>query len=217
MDIYLITNSVNGHRYVGKTNGAADKRFRSHLRSAASGSDTILYRAIRKYGPDAFTVSVLEEAVDLNAAEIKWIADLNPEYNMTKGGDGGDTSASPKYQASRAAHSDRMKGSGNPFYGKKHNPETIERLRQIALNRPPDSPETRRKKSLAMMGRVMSPEQIAANVERQSKIYYLIDPEGNPVTIKNLSEHCRKHGLDQGNMTKMYQGKYNASKGWKKQ
>ena len=50
--------------------------------------DTYLYRAIRKYGKENFTIEILDEEYS-NEKEIYWISKLKPEYNMTKGGDGG--------------------------------------------------------------------------------------------------------------------------------
>lgn len=43
-----------------------------------------------------------------------------------------------------------------------------------------------------------------------------IDPEGNEVTIVNLQEFCRQHGLDHPSMIRLYQGrsKLKSYKGW---
>ena len=46
----------------------------------------------------------------------------------------------------------------NHFKGKTHTPETIEVIRQKALERKPESVETRKKKSLAQSGKKKSPE-----------------------------------------------------------
>ena len=32
--IYVITNDVNGKRYVGKTNNSIDKRFKEHIKDS---------------------------------------------------------------------------------------------------------------------------------------------------------------------------------------
>ena len=56
-------------------------------------------------------VEVLEYDIpkeDINTRECFWIEHLQPEYNMTKGGDGGDTSSSPKFKKSmRDYHANR--------------------------------------------------------------------------------------------------------------
>ena len=87
--IYLITNAKNGKKYVGKTINSVEERFRGHVGCAKSNHQSILYSAMRKYGPENFNVSVLEVVEsDLDSREIFHIADQKAEYNMTKGGGG---------------------------------------------------------------------------------------------------------------------------------
>lgn len=91
MFIYKITNSKNGHFYVGKTKHPLLRRFREHCRFARK-NDTVLSRAIRKHGFECFLIALIEEIESedlLNDREKHWIAELKPEYNMTLGGDGG--------------------------------------------------------------------------------------------------------------------------------
>lgn len=98
MIIYAITNRVNGKRYIGMTEMTLARRWWQHQKATASGSRTILHCAIRKYGPDAFDVRIVAEAVlganrdDLAALESLLIEQekvLTPfGYNMTAGGDG---------------------------------------------------------------------------------------------------------------------------------
>lgn len=49
---------MNGKVYVGLTTTTLEKRMKSHLRSAKSGSQMYFHKAIRKYGPDSFEWSV---------------------------------------------------------------------------------------------------------------------------------------------------------------
>jgi group I intron endonuclease len=93
--VYLITNSANGKRYVGKTEKTMEERYYEHLREASRGSDRRLYQAIRKHGAQFFTISLLEECSSdtASAIEMKWIANLKTRvyqhgYNMTDGGEG---------------------------------------------------------------------------------------------------------------------------------
>lgn len=94
MFIYQITNKINGKRYVGKTTKSSVlDRWKSHLVDSKK-NNTKLYNAIKKYGADNFSIDVFEQtgAVSrekLNERERYWIEVLEPEYNMTKGGDGG--------------------------------------------------------------------------------------------------------------------------------
>lgn len=100
MNIYKITNIINGDAYIGKTTKPIDVRFKTHLNNARRHEDTFLYRAVRKYGSSAFCIELIEETTDilLNEREKFWISEIQPKYNMTEGGDGGDTSNSPNYK-----------------------------------------------------------------------------------------------------------------------
>jgi group I intron endonuclease len=61
MIIYLITNTVNGKKYVGQHCGTTDSRWKQHLAAALKLEDPKpLYSAFRKYGVDNFTYEVLE-------------------------------------------------------------------------------------------------------------------------------------------------------------
>jgi group I intron endonuclease len=114
--IYLITNTVNGKQYIGKTSKSLEARWYQHRKNAEYGHNTYLYKSIRKYGPDAFLITSLCEGLD--EEEILMIHKHQPEYNMTAGGDGGDTSASPNYQMGMIQRRS-YKGSDNPNYGKR--------------------------------------------------------------------------------------------------
>lgn len=83
--IYIITNQINGHKYVGQSSGGSDKYF---------GSGIALKKAIQKYGKQNFIKEIVEycQATELNEKEIQWISKLNTYkgegYNLTPGGDG---------------------------------------------------------------------------------------------------------------------------------
>lgn len=114
--IYLVTNLVNGKRYIGKTSQELKDRWYQHCKNAEYGHDTYLYRAIRKYGADSFIVEKLCDGLDRE--EVALIETLSPEYNMTRGGDGGDTSKSPNYMTGMMLRRSYA-GQGNPNYGKR--------------------------------------------------------------------------------------------------
>jgi group I intron endonuclease len=98
--IYRIINKVNCKFYIGKTTKPVEDRFKAHIKNHKK-QNTYLYRAMRKYGVDQFVIDQLEQVADknqLNEKEKYWISQLSPHYNMTIGGDGGDTSSSPNYK-----------------------------------------------------------------------------------------------------------------------
>jgi group I intron endonuclease len=141
--IYLLRNTENGKRYVGKTRRPLEVRWRGHLASARRGDTRMLIsRALTAHGAIAFERQVLEECADdvLETREIHWIRELHSHvseggYNLTFGGDGG----LPGYSFSA---------------------ESREKIRQKALGRKL-SPEARAKISATHKGRPKSTEEIA--------------------------------------------------------
>jgi group I intron endonuclease len=127
MVIYQITNQITNDFYIGKTINKIQVRFYHHKYNAINKkSQTYLHRAIRKYGIENFSIIVLEEIQQkelLNEKEIFWIEKLLPKYNMTKGGDGGDVSNSPRY----------IESQKNKLY--KHSKETKNKIRQAHLGK----------------------------------------------------------------------------------
>ena len=121
MIIYKITNKVNNKFYIGKTTKTIEWRWGIHLQKVKGNSQTHIHRAIRKHGSSAFIIEIIEDNYitekQLNQREIFYIAEMSPHYNMTKGGDGGDTSSSPNYIA--ALKKRDTSGSRNSNYGKK--------------------------------------------------------------------------------------------------
>lgn len=96
MQIYKITNLSNGKIYIGKDT-LSNKNY--------MGSGVLIRRAIKKYGIECFQKEVIYETdnyEDLSNSEKYWIEfyksdDRNIGYNISKGGDGGDTmSNNPK-------------------------------------------------------------------------------------------------------------------------
>ena len=96
--IYLITNHINGKKYVGQTVNPIHHRWKEHIEDAYSGnkSNSLLHRAIIKYGASNFGIDILQECADaeLNEKEKSYIKKYNTYYtydkgyNMTWGGEG---------------------------------------------------------------------------------------------------------------------------------
>lgn len=96
------------------TSKPLEERWTQHIKASKYFS-TYFYKALRLYGPDSFTLEILGEGLD--AEERFWIEELKPEYNMTKGGDGGDTSKSPAFKEAMKRRD--TSGSNNPMYGRR--------------------------------------------------------------------------------------------------
>lgn len=127
MIVYLVHNRSNGKRYVGKTVRSLKQRWHEHCFNAGKDRDEmVLYSAIRKYGPDGFDVSILEEhssVAALDAAEVRLIAGLGTHvslgrgYNMTLGGDG--LSGYKHTDRTKQKMSESRRGEKNHNYGRR--------------------------------------------------------------------------------------------------
>lgn len=147
--IYKTTNIVNGKIYIGKSKSLVEE---SQL---YLGSGTLINYAIKKYGITNFTKEIVEDKIEtidkLNERETYWIITLNSTnrnvgYNVTLGGDGGDTiSKNPNRKEickniqksnkktwssleMRKIRSESLKGNHNPFFRKKHSEETKRKI-----------------------------------------------------------------------------------------
>lgn len=136
--IYEIVNKTNGKRYIGSTEQSFTIRWRNHrsLLRANRHHSRHLQNAWNKYGEDSFEFRVLERNPGPeiyyfdNITREQWYLDNEScEYNMSD-------------------RADRPAG----MLGKKHKPETIEKIRQSNLGQK-RSMESRKKMSLAKQGK----------------------------------------------------------------
>ncbi|WNL51065.1 intron-encoded endonuclease [Synechococcus phage S-CREM2] len=91
--IYKATNNKTGKSYVGRTSYARlSARIANHYYQARHKDHNIpFHNALRKYEREDFDWTILEECgkEEAGSREIYWIEQVNPEYNATRGGDGG--------------------------------------------------------------------------------------------------------------------------------
>ena len=91
--IYKITNTINGKMYIGKTEQTIEKRFQQHCNDSQRDgmSNRPLYKAMRKYGVEFFSIEEIEQTDQPEEREIYWIefyGTFKNGYNATLGGDG---------------------------------------------------------------------------------------------------------------------------------
>ena len=154
--IYIIVNKVTKDYYIGS---AATNRFYARFSNHViyfRGSK-IVKLAIRKYDLRNFAFIVLdlypnivtqENNKELLDLEDKYLKLLVPNYNiLTEAGSSfGYKHTEIDRQKMKDIYSDvRRKMAGDLNRGKKFSRETLERMREAALKRPPMSPETRNK------------------------------------------------------------------------
>ncbi len=188
--VYLITNLVNGKRYVGKT-VRPTKRWYWHVVEARKDQSCMLIaKAIKKYGPDKFRFEILEHLPTEDAAferEIWWIQHFQSDhsgigYNLESGGLGGRVlgdSTRQKISAARKGWSPSTKTRQRMAAaqrGKKRSPEAIEKTATSnrGVKRSPEviarasqarvwnghTPESRAKMSAAKLGKKQSPDLV---------------------------------------------------------
>lgn len=199
MVVYRITNLINGKIYVGKDKCNRPRYF---------GSGKVIRLAIKKYGKENFQRDILEVCTSvehLRERECWWIQHLNARdpnvgYNLTEGGDGGDTSTFRLYKKASEATLQKMREARQGFSWGKHSQETKDFISRLHKGRVFSdahkehlsearkcreiSDETRKKMSESSKGRV--------NI----KTYRVSDPEGNEfITQRGLTDFCRQHDL----------------------
>lgn len=84
--IYIITNIINGKRYIGQSTDIK-RRFYEH-RCISHESNIHLKRALNKYGKENFKYEILELCAEeeLDEREVYYINAVKPEYNVSTGG-----------------------------------------------------------------------------------------------------------------------------------
>ncbi len=109
MQIYLITNKVNGKKYVGQTVRTLNKRWNSHVMAARNGIKYAITNAIRKYGERSFSVQTLYKCKtrkQMNRLEVFCIEKLKTlyplGYNLTPGGNSPILTEESKRKMSKA-------------------------------------------------------------------------------------------------------------------
>jgi len=102
MGLIYMRISPSGGRYIGQTVLSEEERWKDHVKEAYNKNsysyNTLLNKAIRKYGSETFTLIILEDNINedsLDEREIFWIEkyhtfykDKYHGYNMTRGGSG---------------------------------------------------------------------------------------------------------------------------------
>lgn len=142
MYIYIITNQINGKKYLGQHNGS-DPNY--------MGSGKLLKQAQNKYGIEQFTKEIIEYCKDkqhLNEREIYWgeqynVVKDNNFYNLVTPGTGGYNEEAVKANKLKKGktweeiytpkgleimRNINMSGEKNPFYNKTHTKKTKHKL-----------------------------------------------------------------------------------------
>lgn len=169
MIVYLITNKLNGKRYVGITTQKLQNRINQHIvqKETKRQKKSAISEAIAKHGFENFLVEQIDAAEtiqELYEKEKQWIEKLGTfgvEYNLTKGGDGShgrilsEESKEKKRQSLIKAFKNPELRKKQSEIGKKYfedHPEAKEHLRKLNTGKKL-SPETVEKMRKTLTGK----------------------------------------------------------------
>jgi group I intron endonuclease len=195
MGIYKIINVVSNKFYIGSAVNFSRRKARhfSELRHNKH-NNRWLQASWNKHGEQAFIFAIVEEVQDkelLLETENRWLKEhVGKEYCYNIGVDatapmlGVSGEASPTWGRKRTLE----ELAAQNWAGKKHSPESKERIRQYLLNRP-KSAETRAKISatLSGAGNYWYGKKRPEFAIKVSKAVVVTDPNGNATEYASIS------------------------------
>lgn len=126
--IYKITNLVNQKCYIGQTKHSIQNRFAGH-KNKKNGP---MYSVIKQYGKENFSIKPIDyaetysEAVEKESFWTVFFKSNNSQYGYNKN-IGNNLCQEVKESISNTLKG-RYAGEKNPYYGKHHSPEVLEKI-----------------------------------------------------------------------------------------
>lgn len=217
MLIYLATNKINGKKYVGYTTLTLEERIKNHIRKSRSQKEYfyLFKNALRKYGEDSFSWSILEYCKSVEECcerEIHYIKELNTlspnGYNLTEGGNGGIQSQEVKDKIS-ASLKKYYKQCGHPLSNLTAD-QRKERTRKAWI--------TKKKNGYVHKGSPVSKEsrkKMSNSKNSKNALEWINDITGE-VQIKSCTDMGRYTGLSTGAFNHIKNGrKLRTKTGWR--
>jgi group I intron endonuclease len=193
--IYIITNLLNNEQYIGQTINSVYRRWSAH-KSAASSPRFSVAKALSMYGINNFKceeVYVAFSKNELDKAEIEFIQNLNPIYNMTRGGAGKPDKVITDKQRLLTSKLSKERWA-NPEWRSKTiaamwgNLEVRNR-RISSLKKALQNPETKQKRMQASLGKKMKPFAIYKSAKAKWKSVYCKELDITFLSQKAAAEH----------------------------
>lgn len=210
VDVYLITNTLNGKKYVGFSSWGKDERWIRHKSEARRGVKYPLYHSMRKYGEEFFEIVLLEDwetIEEAKEAEKWWIKILDTTnrefgYNIKDGGEGNELPESTKEKISLARlryweeHPEKKEEMSIRLKGKKLSPEHCENMRKGKTGKTPNRvyvvSEKQRQDISNTLTEYFSDEKNREVISESLKSYY----EQNPDRVEKIREESRENIKD---------------------
>lgn len=188
-NIYLITNTVTGQQYVGKTIHDIEVRFLQHAWSGASHeNNTYIDSAFGKYGKENFQICLLKVCEDSEWKywETYYIQELKTHwsqggYNLSLGGDSNPMDDElvrlrHKLACSSKEHREKQRIAST---GRRHTDESRKKMSKVQK-------EIYSNPELRQVVKLHQPARVPVN---------MLDSEGNVVkSFDTLSDACRYMG-----------------------
>ncbi len=200
--IYLISNSDRGMGYIGSSQNI-DKRWGQHksFLNLDKHHCKALQAAWNYYGRSAFQLVVLElcEVTELAGLEQIYLNTANwaTLYNTSRCTDSPmrGLKGHKWTEEEKKRLSEMFRGELNPMYGIKGDLHPSSKIRgQLHPG----------------YGKPRPPESVA----KRHRKYVVTSPGGEVFQVSGLRPFCVTHALNQGNLTKVAQGKRKTYKGW---
>ena len=225
--VYCLIDPKNGVPfYIGKGKGT---RMYSHERDVKNGkipntNNTYLFRKIKKIHTSGLSViykKIIENidddmALSVEVKEIRKVGRANlglgPLCNLTDGGEGNSgkvVSEESKHKMSLTAKERLKDPCKHPMFHKYHSQKSKKKMSLSAKIRFLDPEEHKKTSDTTRRGMYSS-----GFIDRISKEITMVSPEGIIVTAKNISQFCRDHNLQNGNLYKVLRGKMKTHRGW---
>ena len=204
--IYIITNLLNGKKYVGKKKICKDHE--SYM-----GSSKWLKQDIKRLGKDNFKKEIIEYCKDFKELEVReiyyqklWnVKESNEWYNLHIQNENWDTTGL------RFTYSEERK---KKIWPEERRKQMSERMKKCNINNFPGVSEAKSKR-LKNNNPMQTPEAKAKIFEARCKTFYVQDPLGKIHEIKSYRKFFEQFNFDPGLLFKkgiILQGK---NKGFK--
>ncbi|AVZ44979.1 hypothetical protein [Escherichia phage EP75] len=240
--VYQITNLINNKIYVGVHKGTPDD---GYMGSGRVITRAILKYGVENFRKDILKVCKTSEEMYEEEFRIvnQEFIDRDDTYNLTCGGRGSFThinsdpliranasekalktlSLKSKDELQRIYKSRGFPGERNFWFGKNRSGENNSRFGYVMEQETKDKIRNSNKKrvesGLVDYSNCKGPitkEGKNAISQANSREFKFVNPEGNLVTVINLSKFCKENELSEGSMRHVHNGRNIQHKGWRK-
>jgi len=199
--IYVLTNKINGKKYVGQTVRTFNDRLSQHLSIAKKEKPKmVVSRAIKKYGIENFDIET-HDIINccLDDTEKVMVKTLNSKipngYNVIDGGKGNYGFHHTEEAKKKISMS--LSGKNSYMYGKQLTEEVKQKISKARIGKH-HTEKTKKKLTKSLC----------------KYTYEVTTPNGDKEIINNMNRYCNDNNIDQSAMQRVAMGKYKQHKGY---